>query len=539
MTYNPNDFVNVIAAGFDSRITSAETKIYAAIGSTGVAAQVGDSIAAGYLASYGYITRLGYGPGITIANQYSQTGHTVAQIPADVPNGLTALYQAGKTGVMIFERGTNDIRVNGTSGAALYAMVAPYIKQYKNQGFYVAQTTLTPFTDGQDNATTRQALADYNALVRANSAGADAIIDFAADPTMGTYPTSPNDTTLYSDKLHPTTLGQDKLAAIAKPIVSGLLLQTPRAQGPILKTLTLSGSLVAGTSSSGSINNATSGSTITSNVSGLSVNSSARTYTWSGTGSTGTTAKALSEALDTSTTLTKDSPLAVTSGSGAAASFLGSALTMTNATYAADPNTAFGQTLTGGYGRTAGTFGTAGQNVPGVPAGFPFCIAVRFKAPTAAPSGAAIIASQGDRAAIGIGTDGRLVANVSPQTAGGNNFVNGGSYTGGSTNPVLLDGADHTVVLNVTATGATLFLDGTQIGTMTQTNNTVANTTPFGVRNHGASNPPAFFYTANISEVAVFNAEQAGTIMNSPLTYAAANIVELWHLDGSGAAASA
>jgi len=525
-----------------SGVSSLNTTMTALLTKTsaGVLVQVGDSIAAGFQASYAYINRIGYGSAVTIANQYSITGRQVAQIPTDVPNGLASLYQSGKTNIAIFERGTNDIRVNNTSGTALYSMVSSYISQYKNQGFYVAVTTLLPFTDGQDTAEHRQALADYNTLVRANSGGADAIIDFAADPTMGTYPSSPNDTTLYVDKLHPTNLGQDKLAAIVKPVINSLFLLAPRAPTVTLNTLALSGPIQVGTASTGTIANATSGSTITSNVTGLTINSSARTYSWSGSGTAGTTSNGLVETLASVSNSPKSSPITVAaSGVSPAPTFAGDALTMTSATYAADDNTAFGQTLNGGYGRSAGTFGTAGANVPGVPAGFPFSIAVRFKSPSAASTAVQIIVSQGDRFAIGMGTDGRLTANVAPQTTGGNNFIGGGSFSGGGTLPVIADGANHTVVLNVTATSATVFLDGTQLGTLSQTNNTVANNTPFGVRHHGASNPPNFIFAGSVSDVAVFNAEQAGTVMNTPLSYTASNIVELWHLDGSGAAAVA
>ena len=456
-----NDFVRAAFTKVEARLSAADALAYAGFGYSGVLAQVGDSIAAGYQASYAYVTRLGYGAGIAIANQYAQTGHTVAQIPQDVPNGLASLYQSGKTCVAIFERGTNDIRVNGTTGAALYSMVSNYITQYKNQGFYVAVTTLLPFTDSMDNATTRQGLADYNALVRANSGGADAIIDFAADPVMGAYPTSPNDTTLYVDKLHPTNLGQDNLMKIVRPVVGALLLRAPRAPS---------------------------------------------------------------------------------SGSGANPAYRGSALAMTSDTYSADDNTAFGQQLTGGYGRTAGNFGSAGQNVAGVPSGFPFAIAVRFKGPSAANNAVQVFASQGDRFVLGMGKDGKLTCQLNQKSGSnsGTGFIGGGDFNGANTLPSIADNANHTVVLNVTATSATLYLDEVQVGTYANgVMNDIDNTTPFGVRHHGASSPPAFVFAGNVSEVAVFNAAQAATVLRNPLSYSAAGLVELWHLDGNGTAATA
>lgn len=53
---------------------------------------------------------------------------------------------------------------------------------------------------------------------------------------------------------------------------------------PPLKTLTMSGPLNLLSPTSGTIIGATAGSSITSNIVGLTVDSDARTYTWSGVG---------------------------------------------------------------------------------------------------------------------------------------------------------------------------------------------------------------------------------------------------------------
>ncbi len=67
--------------------------------------------------------------------------------------------------------------------------------------------------------------------------------------------------------------------------------------GATLGALTMSGLLQNGLTSSGTINGATAGSTITSNVTGLTVNSAARTYTFDGTASAATVSNALVETL--------------------------------------------------------------------------------------------------------------------------------------------------------------------------------------------------------------------------------------------------
>jgi hypothetical protein len=80
-----------------------------------------------------------------------------------------------------------------------------------------------------------------------------------------------------------------------------------------LGTLGLSGLLVNGTASSGTITGATTGSTITkaAGLTGLTINSGARTYSWDGTNAAGTTSNGLTETLVGATGSPKDSPITV------------------------------------------------------------------------------------------------------------------------------------------------------------------------------------------------------------------------------------
>lgn len=80
-----------------------------------------------------------------------------------------------------------------------------------------------------------------------------------------------------------------------------------------LNTIYTSGLLTNGLASSGIINGASPGSTITSNLSGLTVNSAARTYSWDGTGAAGSTANALTETPTSGTA--KNSPAIVLAAS--------------------------------------------------------------------------------------------------------------------------------------------------------------------------------------------------------------------------------
>ncbi|SEN50952.1 GDSL-like Lipase/Acylhydrolase family protein [Sphingomonas gellani] len=83
---------------------------------------------------------------------------------------------------------------------------------------------------------------------------------------------------------------------------------------PALSDLVLSGALVAGVASSGTILNATPGSAIASNLSGLAVNSAARTYTYNGSGSPGTTAAALTETLAGATYSPRSNAVTIVAG---------------------------------------------------------------------------------------------------------------------------------------------------------------------------------------------------------------------------------
>ncbi|TCQ02174.1 GDSL-type esterase/lipase family protein, partial [Sphingomonas sp. PP-CC-3A-396] len=90
---------------------------------------------------------------------------------------------------------------------------------------------------------------------------------------------------------------------------------TVAAAGNSLNTLTLSGAPKNGTASTGTINGATAGSSIVSNVSGLTVDSAARTYAFDGTAAAATTTNGLVETLGGATGSPKSSPVTVAAAS--------------------------------------------------------------------------------------------------------------------------------------------------------------------------------------------------------------------------------
>lgn len=151
-------------------------------------------------------------------------GKTLAQCYRDRASYEGALFAGGKTNVVFLQAGSNDIVLSGTSGVSLYAnTLAPYVAYLKGLGYKVAVGTILPRSDAGVTTSTEAERNAYNTLVRANSAGADAVIDRATEGHMGVYPTSSNDATLYVDKVHPTTLGYSYLAPVDAAAINALL----------------------------------------------------------------------------------------------------------------------------------------------------------------------------------------------------------------------------------------------------------------------------------------------------------------------------
>lgn len=113
------------------------------------------------------------------------------------------------------------------------------------------------------------------------------------------------------------------------------------ASAVTLGTLTLSGTLQIGTAASGTIIGATAGSTITGNIPGITINSAARTYSGTPTGSAQTISNGLVETLAGATNTPNSS--AITVAAAAPATFTLTQLPYANAIYQRDAETGGGQ----------------------------------------------------------------------------------------------------------------------------------------------------------------------------------------------------
>lgn len=154
---------------------------------------------------------------------------TLAQCRADHARLEATMQLPGVPNVAVVAAAINDLG-GGMAADALYATVtAPYVADLRASGYRVAISTVLPQTSANyaggagANAAIEERRTAYNLLVRGNSAGADAVVDLAADATMGAYPDAPDDLALYADWIHPTSRGYQRLAPLYAAAINGLL----------------------------------------------------------------------------------------------------------------------------------------------------------------------------------------------------------------------------------------------------------------------------------------------------------------------------
>ena len=120
-------------------------------------------------------------------------------------------YQVSNSYLIIFA-GTNDIHVNGTSGAATWALLEAYINARIAAGWPAGNICVGTMLPRQNqHEADRTAL---NTAIRSNAAGMGYIVaDFAADTTIGDAGDE-NNATYYADTIHPTAAGHAIMATI-------------------------------------------------------------------------------------------------------------------------------------------------------------------------------------------------------------------------------------------------------------------------------------------------------------------------------------
>ncbi len=174
----------------------------------------GDSIACGS----------GAPPGMTLADQVARDlgfrgplrvvaapGSPVSERERLFPTLVAPLFDAGaRDNVIVFHAGDNDIAM-GAEADETYRCLTHYVGRARRQGWIVVLSTELPrfdFTPVQQRELLR-----FNAMMLDNAAGADGVIDFAADPIMGGIENRADPRYYIADGIHPTGGGYAILAA--------------------------------------------------------------------------------------------------------------------------------------------------------------------------------------------------------------------------------------------------------------------------------------------------------------------------------------
>lgn len=178
----------------------------------------GDSITAGtsLRQQYPYLALNGLNP-VRNGRNFAVAGSTLSDLNSRAA-GVDALYDPSRRRNILFVlEGKNDLL--GLGAATWESTFQAYCQARRAAGWKVIVATLLPSTDVGFNAARNPA----NTWLRANWGDfADALCDFAADPTMGPEAAAGNDS-LYSDGTHPTAAGEALLAPIARTALAGVL----------------------------------------------------------------------------------------------------------------------------------------------------------------------------------------------------------------------------------------------------------------------------------------------------------------------------
>lgn len=194
-----------------------------------VIVQSGDSIGAGLGADdWAAINHLGF-PGSVAIHNVSVPGKAMEAGYGQRAVELFPFQNNQVPSVLLIQQGCNDLYY-GTKADLLYrAILAPFVSSARTAGFYVVVNTVLPREDGGWTPAMEQQRISYNALVRANSAGADAVNDVAADPQIGDG-TNPARSPLYADAVHPNRAGQERLAVLHAAVLGRFLSLPPRTR---------------------------------------------------------------------------------------------------------------------------------------------------------------------------------------------------------------------------------------------------------------------------------------------------------------------
>ena len=214
--------IAIYKAGVPAAVLNANLSTSVALASSAIGANgqivnqvwVGDSITEGYLSSYSFPAQVNavqpfsfqsQNQGVTGAKVSTTLAGTSPNKMADTVLLSQSYNSAASLNVAPTLLGVNDLGA-GATAAAIYANLQTLWSDERAAGYKVVAMTLI---DSPYNETTRAAI---NADIKSNTSLYDALVDLAADPTMGCNGCAANATYFNPDQLHPTTAGDTIIA---------------------------------------------------------------------------------------------------------------------------------------------------------------------------------------------------------------------------------------------------------------------------------------------------------------------------------------
>lgn len=156
-------------------------------------------------------------------------GQSLASIYSGRVARFSGRYTSSRPCVFFEQGGANDLFGSDTPAATLYAnTTTPLVSYLKGLGYKVVLCTIPPIgtTHSLYTTTRENERLAYNDLIRANSAGADGVCDWASDPVMG-IASGPDNLTYYTgDKQHPTSAGYARYAVLVRNSLESVLRTT-------------------------------------------------------------------------------------------------------------------------------------------------------------------------------------------------------------------------------------------------------------------------------------------------------------------------
>lgn len=163
---------------------------------------------------------------LTTGEQYARFnygigGRAQSSLTNAYPNEAAQIYDPKKLNIIVLFAGTNDLKANLT-GAATWASAVTMMQAARTTGFKILIATMLQrgdFTGAQEAERVT-----FNSLVRANwQTYADGLLDYAADPIIGTPTFVTSNTVLFADGVHPTEYGDSILASYDAKEISRLV----------------------------------------------------------------------------------------------------------------------------------------------------------------------------------------------------------------------------------------------------------------------------------------------------------------------------